>query len=192
MSFGEKKKKTQYKQPDWRHTKACITSLFQRYLTSCAVGITSSTKNKNKKRGSWEPRGHPSMRAADLQTELSDYENTTAFRNALKSTALFQRFPMQLQLGYCHPVPKHKSFLSSQSRQNPVDPNIQYCHCIRWFLQMTLLIAAPLGGGLIFKVAGLSLNAHVYTHTETTSVPPFIQGLQFLSFITSKDLTSDL
>lgn len=130
------------------------------------------------------------MRAADLQTELSDYENTTALRNALKSTALFQRFPMQLQLGYCHPVPKHKSFLSSQSRQNPVDPNIQYCHCIRWFLQMTLLIAAPLGGGLIFKVAGLSQRT--CTHTETTSVPPFIQGLQFLSFITSKDLTGDL
>lgn len=33
------------------------------------------------------------MRAADLQTELSDYENTAALRNALKSTALFQRFP---------------------------------------------------------------------------------------------------
>ena len=131
------------------------------------------------------------MRAADLQTELSDYENTAALRNALKSTALFQRFPTQLQLGYCHPVPKHKSFLSSPSRQNPADPNIQYCHCIRGFLQMTLLIAAPLGGGLIFKVAGLPLNAHVYTHTQTTSVPPFIQGLQFLSFISVPNSSID-
>lgn len=132
--WGEKKKKTQYKQPDRRHTKACITSLFQRYLTSCAVGITSSTKKKKKKPGSWEPRGHPSMRAADLQTELSDYENTGALRNALKSTAQLQRFPMQLQ----------------------------------------------------------RLCVHTHVHTQTTSVPPFIQGLQFLSFITSKDLTSDL
>lgn len=90
---------------------------------SCLVQFESRLPHTQKKPGSWEPRGHPSMRTADLQTELSDYENTEALRKASKSTPLFRLFPMHLQPGYGHLVPKHKSFLSFQSRQNPGDPN---------------------------------------------------------------------
>ena len=112
-------------------SQACSSAI------SHLVQLESRLPQKIKKGGgggSWEPRGHPSMRAADLQTELSDYENTTALRNALKSIARLQRFPMQLQ----------------------------------------------------------RLCVHTHAHTQNTSVPPFTQGLQFLSFITSKDLTRDL
>ena len=175
---GGKNKTTQYKQPDWRHAKACMTSQLQRYLLSCAVWILSYTHthtHTHTKPGSWEPRGHPSMRAADLQTELSDYENTAALRKASKSTPLFRLFPMHLQPGHGHLVPKHKPFLSFQSRQNPGDPNCaQYPVTHRTFclLQMASLIAAPLGRDPIFKVGDLIHLTHVCTHTHTTSAPP--------------------
>lgn len=70
MSLGEKKKR-QGINSQIEGTQRLITTQFLHHIF-------------DKKLGSREPQGHASMKAADLETELSDYENTAESWNAFK------------------------------------------------------------------------------------------------------------
>lgn len=109
-------------------------------------------------------------------------------RNALKAQHCSNVSPCSCNWDTVIRVPKHKSFLSSQSRQTR-RPNIQYCHCIRPVSPNDMSNSCTPGGGLILRWQACH-NAR-YTHRDYICAP-FIQGLQFLSFITFKDLTGDL
>lgn len=173
---GGKNRTTQYKQPDWRHAKACMTSQFQRYLLSCAVWILSSTHTHTQK--AWflgAPRASVSE-SSRFTNRIKWLWKHPGVKKGFKKHSTVPTFPHApaTRIWSSGSETQIVSQLSKQAEPRRPKPCPVPCHCIFCLLQMASLTAAPLGGGPIFKVGDLIHLTHVCTHIHTLHLCPLL------------------